>query len=180
MTVTTGSPNPYTAIVDVPAFTLTSLDVADGARMPLAQASGIFGAGGTDTSPHLSWSGFPAGTKSFAVTVHDPSAPTGSGFWHWALVDVPATTTSLPAGAGDEDGAGLPAGAWQLANDAGLARYLGAAPPAGHGPHTYWIAVHALDVARIGVGRGATPAFLGFTMSGHTLARAVLSPWYEA
>ncbi|WP_432542624.1 YbhB/YbcL family Raf kinase inhibitor-like protein [Kineococcus sp. SYSU DK002] len=176
---TTGSPDPYTAIADVPAFTLTSADVADGARLPLAQVSGIFGAGGTDTSPQLSWSGFPAGTRSFAVTVHDPSAPTGSGFWHWALVDVPVTTTSLPAGAGGEDGAGLPDGAWQLANDAGLARYLGAAPPAGHGRHTYWIAVHALDVERVGVGRGATPAFLGFTMSGHTLARAVLSPWYE-
>lgn len=172
--------NPYTAIADVPAFQVTSSDVADGQELPTAQVSGIFGAGGEDVSPQLSWSGFPDGTKSFAVTVYDPDAPTASGFWHWAVADIPVTTTSLPSGAGDDTGSGLPAGAWQLRNDASLARFLGAAPPAGHGQHHYAIAVHAVDVETLGIPKESTPAFLGFNLSGHTLARAVITPWYEA
>ncbi|RFA16139.1 hypothetical protein B7R22_04210 [Subtercola boreus] len=172
--------NPYDQIVDVPTFTLTSADVLDGEKLPTPQVSGIFGAGGSDTSPQLSWSGFPEGTKSFAITVYDPLAPTGAGFWHWAVVDIPVTTTSLPTGAGDESGASLPAGAFQLKNDASLARFLGAAPPAGSGKHPYHIGVHALDVETLGIDAGATPAFLGFNMSGHTLARAVITPWWEA
>lgn len=177
---TTTQTNPYEAIASVPSFELTSTDVTDGAELPTAQVSGIFGAGGSDTSPQLSWSGFPEGTKSFAITVYDPSAPTGAGFWHWAVVDVPVSTTSLPSGAGDDTGAQLPPGAIQLKNDASLARYLGAAPPAGHGKHTYFIAVHAVDVETLGVDAGGTPAFLGFNLSGHTLARAVIAPWWEA
>ncbi|TAM82115.1 MAG: YbhB/YbcL family Raf kinase inhibitor-like protein [Candidimonas sp.] len=172
--------SPYDAIARVPSFTLTSTDIADGARLPLAQVSGIFGAGGHDTSPELRWSGFPSGTKSFVVTVYDPDAPTASGFWHWAVADIPASVTQLASGAGDEQGDGLPAGAWQLANDASIRRYLGAAPPAGHGRHTYYTAVHALDVAKIGIDRNATPAFLMFNSRPHTLARAVLAPWWEA
>lgn len=176
----TKTTSPYDAIADVPSFTLTSTDVGDGAELPTPQVSGIFGAGGEDVSPQLSWSGFPDDTKSFAVTVYDPDAPTGSGFWHWAVVDVPVSTTSLDTGAGDAAGSGLPAGAFQLKNDGGLAHYLGAAPPAGHGKHTYFIAVHALDVDTLGIDASATPAFLGFNMSGHTLARAVIAPWWEA
>jgi Raf kinase inhibitor-like YbhB/YbcL family protein len=171
---------PYDQIASVPSFTVTSTDVVDGEELPTPQVSGIFGAGGSDTSPQLSWSGFPPETKSFAVTVYDPSAPTGAGFWHWAVVDIPVTTTELASGAGDEEGAQLPPGALQLKNDASIARYLGAAPPAGHGKHTYFIAVHALDVESLGLDAGATPAFLGFNMSGHTLARAVIAPWWEA
>jgi Raf kinase inhibitor-like YbhB/YbcL family protein len=171
--------DPYTAIADVPAFQVTSTDVADDRELPTAQVSGIFGAGGEDVSPQLSWSGFPDGTKSFAVTVYDPDAPTASGFWHWAVADIPVTTTSLDSGAGDDTGSGLPGGAWQLPNDASLARFLGAAPPAGHGRHHYAIAVHAVDVETLGIPEGSTQAFLGFTLSGHTLARAVITPWYE-
>ena len=171
---------PYDKIANVPAFTVTSTDVTDGEELPTAQVSGIFGAGGTDTSPQLSWSGFPEGTKSFAITVYDPDAPTGSGFWHWAVVDIPASVTSLDSGAGDEAGSGLPGGAKQLKNDASLARFLGAAPPAGGGKHPYFIGIHALDVESLGLDAGATPAFLGFNMAGHTLARAVIAPWWEA
>ncbi|KAF3463336.1 YbhB/YbcL family Raf kinase inhibitor-like protein [Streptomyces sp. Tu 3180] len=167
--------SPYDLIAEVPSFTVTSADFPDGGVLPLAQVSGIFGAGGTDTSPQLAWTGFPAETRSFAVTVYDPTAPTGSGFWHWAVVDIPVTVTELAAGAGDDRGEELPDGAWQLANDAGLRRYLGAAPPAGHGEHVYYIAVHAVDVETLGLDRGATPAFLGFNLSGHTLARAVVT-----
>jgi Raf kinase inhibitor-like YbhB/YbcL family protein len=171
--------DPYRAIADVPAFAVTSTDVTDGEFLPTPQVSGIFGAGGEDVSPQLSWSGFPDETKSFAITVYDPNAPTGSGFWHWAVADIPVSTTSLASGAGDDSGSGLPAGAFQLANDASLARYLGAAPPAGHGRHDYFVAVHALDVESIGIPKESTPAFLGFNMSGHTLARAVIAPWFE-
>jgi Raf kinase inhibitor-like YbhB/YbcL family protein len=173
------SHDPYAGLPDVPSFSVTSTDVADGKTLAAPQVSGIFGAGGEDVSPQLSWSGFPAETKSFVVTVYDPDAPTASGFWHWAVVDVPASVTSLPSGAGDESGSGLPEGAFQLANDAGLKRYLGAAPPAGHGPHRYITVVHAVDVESLGIPQDATPAFLGFNLFGHTLARAVLTPVYE-
>ncbi|ODR24902.1 YbhB/YbcL family Raf kinase inhibitor-like protein, partial [Mycolicibacterium porcinum] len=123
--------SPYDNLPKLPTFTLTSESVTDGQPLANDQVSGIMGAGGSDVSPQLSWSGFPAETKSFAVTVYDPDAPTASGFWHWAVADLPATVTELPAGAGD--GSDLPGGAVTLANDAGLKRYIGAAPPAGHG-----------------------------------------------
>ncbi|MFF7982652.1 YbhB/YbcL family Raf kinase inhibitor-like protein [Streptomyces sp. NPDC007901] len=170
--------SPYDKIGKVPAFTLKSSDVQDGEVLPIAQISSRIG--GTDTSPHLSWSGFPAETKSFAITVYDPDAPTASGFWHWAVADVPASVTELPAGAGDDSGPGLPAGAWQLANDAGLKRYVGAAPPPGTGEHVYYIAVHAVDAEKLDLNPNATPAYLGFNLWMHTLARAVITGRFAA
>ena len=171
--------DPYADLPDLPSFELKSADIADGQTLATPQVSGIFGAGGTDTSPQLSWSGFPSETKSFAVTVYDPDAPTASGFWHWAVVDIPVSVTSLESGAGDDTGSGLPSGAFQLANDAGLTRYLGAAPPAGHGPHRYFTVVHAVDVETLGIPAEARPAFLGFNLFSHAIARAVLTPIYE-
>ncbi|MFI1460643.1 YbhB/YbcL family Raf kinase inhibitor-like protein [Nocardia carnea] len=170
--------NPYDALPSVPSFTVTSADVSDGAPLGNDQVSGVFGAGGKDVSPQLSWSGFPAETKSFAVTVYDPDAPTASGFWHWAVAEIPASVTELPSGAGSEGGT-LPAGAVMLRNDGGFAGYVGAAPPAGHGPHRYFIVVHAVDVESLGVPPEATPAFLGFNLFSHTLARATLVGTYE-
>ena len=129
--------NPYARLPQVPRFAVTSTAAADGTALPPAQRSGLFGIpGGQDISPDLTWSGAPEGTKSFAVTVFDADAPTMSGFWHWAVFNIPAAITSLPAGAGDADGAGLPRGAVQLPNDARLPQYIGAAPPAGHGAPT--------------------------------------------
>lgn len=170
--------NPYDALPAVPSFTLTSADVTDGAPLGNDQVSGVFGAGGRDVSPQLSWSGFPPETKSFAVTVYDPDAPTASGFWHWAVADIPASVTELAAGAGSEGGR-LPEGAVTLRNDAGFPGFVGAAPPAGHGPHRYYIVVHAVDVDSLGVPPEATPAFLGFNLFTHTLARAILVGTYE-
>ncbi|WP_458316331.1 YbhB/YbcL family Raf kinase inhibitor-like protein [Mycolicibacterium brisbanense] len=171
------SNSPYDNLPQLPTFTLTSESVTDGQPLGNDQVSGIMGAGGSDVSPQLSWSGFPAETKSFAVTVYDPDAPTGSGFWHWAVADLPASVTELPAGAGD--GSELPGGAVTLANDAGLKRFIGAAPPAGHGPHRYYIAVHALPVESLELPDGATPAYLGFNLFSQAIARAVIHGTYE-
>lgn len=173
------SRDPYADLPQVPSFDVTSSDVRDGEELPNAQVSGLFGAGGADVSPQLSWRGFPEQTKSFAVTVYDPDAPTASGFWHWAVVDIPGGVTSLDSGAGDEAGASLPQGAFQLRNDGGLARFIGAAPPPGHGRHHYHVVVHAVDVESLGIPPDATPAFLGFNLFSHTLARARLVGWFE-
>ena len=113
------------------------------------------------------------------MTMFDADAPTPSGFWHWVVKDIPASVTELQAGAGSLGDEGLPAGAVHLRNDSGQRRYVGPAPPPGHGPHRYFIAVHALDVESIGVDDDASPAYLSFNLLGHTLARAVIAPWYE-
>jgi len=173
-------PDPYDRLPKVPALKLTSADVRSGSEMAPAQMSGAFGVpGGQDISPQLAWSNVPAGTKSLVVTMFDPDAPTPSGFWHWVVVDIPATTTQLPSGAGSPDGKNLPSGAWQLPNDARMSQYVGAAPPKGDGKHRYFIAVQALDVASLGIPKDATPAFLSFNMLGHILGRAVIVPWAE-
>jgi Raf kinase inhibitor-like YbhB/YbcL family protein len=168
--------NPYDRLPAVGSFTVTSTDVADGQQLAQPHLSGIFGAGGQDVSPQLSWSGFPAETKSFAVTCFDPDAPIPSGFWHWAVHDIPADVTSLASGAGAPGGAGLPSSAVQLANDAGLNQFLGAAPPAGSGTHRYFVVVHALGVETLGAGPDTRPAVQGFMMYAQTLARAFITP----
>lgn len=163
--------DPYDALPQVPAFTVTSDDVSNMEPMSAAQYSGKMGIpGGQDASPQLSWSGAPEGTRSFAVTMFDPDAPTGSGFWHWAAFNIPATATSLPGNAANHGD--LPPGTVQLVNDAGFRGFVGAAPPAGHGPHRYMVVVHAVDVESLEVPADASPASLGFALFTHTLARA--------
>jgi Raf kinase inhibitor-like YbhB/YbcL family protein len=168
--------NPYDDLPDVASFELKSDDVADGQTLPAAQVSGIMGAGGNDASPQLSWSGAPAGTQSFAVTMYDPDAPTASGFWHWAAFNIPADVSELPSGASS---AGLPGQAVQLKNDAGTVGYIGAAPPAGHGPHHYYVVVHAVDVPSLDIPQDSSPAYLGFNLFSHSIGRATLVPVYE-
>ncbi|MDG5484325.1 YbhB/YbcL family Raf kinase inhibitor-like protein [Mycolicibacterium gadium] len=169
--------NPYDFLPQLPTFKVTSQSFEDGQPWSNDQVSGIMGAGGSDISPQLSWSGFPEETRSFAVTVYDPDAPTASGFWHWAVANLPATVTDLPAGAGD--GSSLPGDALTLANDAGAKRFIGAAPPAGHGHHRYIVAVHAVGVEKLDLPAEATPAYLGFNLFGNAIARAIITGTYE-
>lgn len=168
------APLPYDVLPEVPGFTLTSTDLTDGAMLSAPQ-TGEVGA----TSPQLAWSGHPPETKSFAVTCFDPDAPTGSGFWHWQVWDIPSSVTELPAGSGAPEGTALPAGATQGRNDYGSNGFGGAAPPEGDPAHRYVFAVHALDVETLEPGAEPTSAAVGFNLTAHTIARAVLVPVYS-
>lgn len=170
------SRNPYEDLPQVPSFELRSDDVEHDKTLANPHVSGVFGAGGEDVSPHLSWSGAPDGTQSYAVTVYDPDAPTASGFWHWAAFNIPADVSELPTNASAD---GMPSGVVQLKNDGGTIGFIGAAPPAGHGPHHYWMVVHAVDVPKLDVPADATCAFLGFNLFMHSIGRAMLVPVYE-
>jgi Raf kinase inhibitor-like YbhB/YbcL family protein len=174
------SRNPYAELPALPSFEVLSDDVTHDETIPQPQRSGVFGAGGADLSPHLRWSGAPEGTQSYAVTVYDPDAPTASGFWHWAVFNIPVSVSELPTGAGDAEGSGLPETAVQLKNDGGTVGYIGAAPPEGHGPHHYHVVVHAVDVPALEVPADASPALLGFNLFSHSLGRAMIVPVYEA
>lgn len=169
------APDPYDLLPPVPSFTLESDDLVDGAALPMAQVHGS--AGGSDESPQLRWSEFPDATAGFVVTCFDPDAPTPSGFWHWVLVGLPASVTSLPRGAGGD--AGLPGGAFHVRSDFGTPAYGGAAPPPGDVPHRYMFVVHALDVPALDVDGSATPAVVSFNLVFHTLARARLTATYQ-
>ncbi|MEU4214002.1 YbhB/YbcL family Raf kinase inhibitor-like protein [Actinoplanes sp. NPDC026623] len=166
------APDPYDILPPVPAFTVTSADLTDG--RPLDELYAHTSVGGKNLSPQLSWSGFPAETRGFVVTCFDPDAPTGSGFWHWVVVNLPVSVTELDRGADP-----LPGGAFSVRNDYGDTGYGGAAPPPGDRPHRYVFAVHALDVDRLEVGADATPAYVGFNLAFHTLARATVRPTYQ-
>ena len=155
-----------------PAQTNRSEEQIEWQQFATPQLSGLFGVpNGQDQSPQLSWTAGPAKTKSYVVTMYDTDAPTGSGFWHWVVYGIPATTHALPAGAGALKSTALPKGSVQATNDAGMARYLGAAPPKGDQPHHYYLTVTALDTDKLPVATNASPALIGFTISSYTLAR---------
>jgi Raf kinase inhibitor-like YbhB/YbcL family protein len=149
-------------------FTLTSNDLQDGDTLPDAQVQSR-----GNTSPHLAWSGAPEGTKSFAITVFDPDAPTGSGFWHWTVANIPADVREIPAGGP------LPDGAVEGRTDYGAPGFGGAAPPPGHGPHRYVFTVFAVDTERLEVTPENSGAIFGFNLHFHTLAKASITATWE-
>ena len=165
------APNPYELLPSVPSFTVTSTDVQDGQPLKDDQV-----AAKGNTSPQLSWSGAPEGTKSFVVTCFDPDAPTPSGFWHWVLVDLPADVTSLETGAAQGN---LPANAFHVRNDGGEMGFMGAAPPEGDMPHRYFFVVHAVGEERLGVDSNASPAVVSFNLAFKTLGRAIVHGTYQ-
>lgn len=175
----TGDPNPYDRLPPVPSFMVRSDDITDGETLAAPFRSGILRGSGQDRSPHLAWAGFPTDTKSFAVTCFDPDAPIVSGFWHWAVFNIPSSVTELASGAGDPpDGPGLPTGSVVLPNDAGVKHYIGAAPPPGTGEHRYFFVVHAVNAEKLELSDDATPAVLGAHLRRHTLARGYIVPVY--
>jgi Raf kinase inhibitor-like YbhB/YbcL family protein len=159
-------------------FRLTSPTLMPGKPMLAEQVLDSFGCTGRNQSPGLRWIGAPSKTKSFAITVYDPDAPTGSGWWHWVVIDIPASVSELVPGAGDPGNKLLPAGCRQGRTDFGPPGYGGPCPPAGDPPHHYLFTVYALDIDKLDVGEGASPAMIGFAMHQHILAKAVLTVTY--
>jgi len=161
-------------------MTLSSPDIKDGGTIANQQVFKGFGCTGDNISPALSWSGAPANTKSFAISIYDPDAPTGSGWWHWVVYNIPASTTSLPQDAGDPSKGLMPKGAVQSRTDFGTVGYGGPCPPPGDKPHHYRITVFALDVDQLPNAKGdaASAALVGFDINFHTLAKATLTGMY--
>lgn len=151
-------------------FTVHSPDMADG-RVARAQFASAMGGPGDNLSPQIEWQGAPASAQSFVVTMYDPDAPTGSGWWHWAVANLPASTRALPRGAGVAGNGALPPGAVEINTDMGVPGYVGPLPPPGE-THRYVITVTALDVPRLDLPPTATPALLAFMAGAHTVGKA--------
>lgn len=141
-------------------------------RLPQSSSFHGFGCTGNNRAPAVHWQHAPVGTRSYALTVYDPDAPTGSGWWHWVVVDLPASSVALPAGGH------LPAGALAVRNDYGQAAWGGPCPPKGDAPHRYIFTVYALDIPAIELPEGASPALAGFMIHGHTLGQAQVTLTY--
>ncbi len=156
-------------------FAVQSTDVAPGKSVTEDFIFNGFGCTGRNQSPELHWTGAPAGTQSFAVSIYDPDAPTGSGWWHWYVVNLPASTHALGRGAGSVDGARLPTGAKQIRTDFGAPGYGGPCPPPGDKPHRYIVTVHALKVPKVDLPPDATAALAGFMVSSNTIGKATLT-----
>lgn len=158
-------------------FTLKSSDI--GGQATNKQVFNGFGCSGENMSPQLSWENAPAGTKSFAVTIYDKDAPTGSGFWHWVVFDIPAGTKELKTNAGDPAKNLAPAGTVQSTTDFGKPGYGGPCPPEGHGDHQYLITVYALKTDKLGLDKNASPAMVGFYLSQNYLAKASMVMYFK-
>ena len=156
------------------AFELSSKDIAEGQHMSNTFEFSGWGCKGSNLSPQLAWSNAPAGTKSFAITVYDPDAPTGSGFWHWIAIELPASVSELPRGA---DVAKL--GARQFTNDYGANEFGGACPPVGDGMHRYQFTVWALPVEKMEIPDGVSPAVVGFNLNAVALDKKTLTATYN-
>lgn len=164
------------ALLQAEGLTLTSSDLTG--QLTLKQEFDGFGCKGENLSPELTWADVPKGTKSLALTVYDPDAPTGSGWWHWVVFDIPADVRSLPAGAGDLEKAGMPKGAVQSITDFGKAGFGGACPPVGDKAHRYLFTIYALDIDTLGLSEDARPALVGFMINSHTIQKASLIAYY--
>jgi Raf kinase inhibitor-like YbhB/YbcL family protein len=164
-------PHPYELLPEVPSFPVTSTDIEDGQPLKDDQV-----AAKGNTSPQLSWSGFPEETKSFVVTCFDPDAPTPSGFWHWVLVDLPADVTSLDTGAAARE---LPGKAFHCRNDGGEKGFMGAAPPQGDQVHRYFYVVHAVKDETLGVDSNASPAVVSFNLAFKEIGRGIIHGTYQ-
>ena len=159
-------------------FSLTSPDIKPNATIDKKFEANVFGCSGENKSPVLKWSGAPKDTKSFVVTVYDPDAPTGSGFWHWFVVDIPANVTELPADAGAVGGANLPKGAKHVRIDYGFAGWGGPCPPEGDKPHRYIFTVYALKVDKLPIPPDATAAVAGFMTNANQIGKASFTAKY--
>src|SRR6185369_10126567 len=153
-------------------FTLMSPTIKSNATLTEEQVFNGFGCSGKNLSPALKWTVGPKGTQSYAVTVYDPDAPTGSGWWHWVVYDIPASVTELAAGAGSHASKLLPADATQGRTDFGSHEFGGACPPKGDQPHRYIFTVHALKTEKIDVPADASAALVGFMINANRLAKA--------
>jgi Raf kinase inhibitor-like YbhB/YbcL family protein len=157
-------------------FRLSSTSVSEGTKLGSAQVFEGFGCQGGNQSPQLSWSNAPAGTKSFAVTAYDPDAPTGSGWWHWNVVNIPANVTELPTDA-SRKGA-LPKGAMEIRNDYGVSGFGGACPPPGE-VHRYIFTVHALGIEKLDLPKDASNALAGFMIRANSIGKASITAVYN-
>lgn len=159
-------------------FTLESAEVKPGRTIAEAQVFKGYGCDGGNVSPSLAWKNAPAGTRSFAVTVYDPDAPTGHGWWHWVMFNIPADVTSLPAGAGDPKAGKAPKGAVQSRTDFEKPGYGGPCPPVGDKPHRYVFTVYALKVDKLDLDENAAPARVRSTLNANRLGSAELTAMY--
>lgn len=164
--------------VHAAGFSLKSPDIKSGGMIDKKFEFNGFGCSGENKSPALQWSGAPQGTKSFAVTVYDPDAPTGSGWWHWSVINIPADVTELKADAGAAGGANLPKGAMPVRIDYGVAAWGGMCPPPGDKPHRYIFTVHALKVDKLDIPADATAALAGFMVNANALGKATFTAKY--